>query len=172
MRLVAKDDKLVEQLRFRLIENGETTEERRDECSAFIPEYLDSFAEHSYFSAGRLLSLLRHTSGRITYHVQVTGDKYGEVSLNLEMLLYTLNEYGSTFPYNDSRKLRTLTTYMVKRVQKIIGLIKKLHEDYQLDFMDDLKQLGTLIANTNSLRGKAVELGLDTKSLAQGDFPD
>ena len=170
LRLIPKDDKLVERLEFELIEESQTTEHRRQVVSVRIHNSLNEVRSGIFFSPGFLLSTLRHSSGKISRHLFVTKDKYGEIALNLQMLIKALEDFGRYMPDHFSRKARNLNTYIAKRGIKILNLIAKLHEDYQLDFEEDLQKLGKLILKQGELSRVAWENGLDAQALAEGDF--
>ncbi|MEL6674817.1 MAG: hypothetical protein AAFR61_21595 [Bacteroidota bacterium] len=169
-RFVAKESILFEQLTFELLEFGETRTERREEVAEEVPEILERIQAWRF--SPKLLSWgMRKASGRITRHVRVTKDKYGEVSLNILMLRKSLELYGeecATFP---DYRTRPAYEYMVKRVLKIGKLLEKLHEDTMLDFRDDLAYLGEEMIRWPDLVQTAEYLGLDIVSLEGGDWP-
>lgn len=157
LRLVAKDDKLVEQLEFKLLEGSATTEERRDRISELIQSNLQEYQGKRFYPGG-LTRALRKTSGQITRHVQVTKDKYGEISLNLELLLTAFRVFGHQLPTIRSRKTDSLYQYIVKKAQRILTLIERMHEDYQLDFEENLEKMREEIMQHRLMHQVAVEL--------------
>lgn len=51
-------------------------------------------------------------------------------------------------------------------------LIKKMHEDYFIEFEDDLKELGSLIGQNPYLMKTAISNGLDVNWLLHAEIPD
>lgn len=165
-RLIAKDEALVERLKFELLEDGSTKEDRREEIYEMIS---DGFDKYRYYSPGYLLLVLRSLSGDINRHVKTTKDKYGEVQLNLLMLNKSLSLFGDKIRKVDFRKSRTLNNYVVKRAIKLVRLLRKMHEDYLLDFQDDVQNLGRYIDEQPLMKNLADELGLDLEMLKRGE---
>ena len=158
LRLVAKDDKLVEQLEFKLLEGEATREERRDKISDLIRYNLGEYQQKRFYPGG-LTRTLRKTSARITRHVQVTKDKYGEISLNLELLQTAFDLFESKLPTIQSRKVDSLYSYIIKKALRILVLIERIHEDYRLDFEDSLESIQDHISQHILLQEKAKSLG-------------
>lgn len=159
-RLVAKDAALVEQLNFRLLENGETTEERRDDLKDYMERFFRNIAPH-YYSPGYLLLEMRYLSGRINDHVKTTKDKYGEIELNIFLLTRTLELFGHKTKNASLRRASTFNTYTVKRTLKILKLIEKMHEDYALDFQENMNKLMELIRTQPTMINEAKSLELE-----------
>lgn len=157
-RLIPKDDLLVDQLIYKLLEEGETQEERRENLQLEIRERLNRVRFHS---PGYLLLDLRAISGSITRHVRTTKDKYGEIVLNFFMLNHALELMGKQITSAGPHKSRTFDIYLVKRAAKLLVLLDKIHLDYQLDFEEQLRKLGQhLRRQPNALR-RSNELGID-----------
>ena len=93
-RLIAKEPILAQQLVFKLLEDGASMEERREDLAKYIEKYLEDYQDY-YYSPGYLLLELRSLSAKITNHIKTTRDKYGEIALNLLMLNKALSLYGS-----------------------------------------------------------------------------
>lgn len=170
LRLLPKNAALVDRLIFTLLEESATQVERREDLRATIMEELDELAQH-FYSPGHLLKQLRRTSGAITRHVKMTRDPYGEIALNFLMLNRSLDLLGGrilTFPPG---RARTLNNYVVRRAKKLLTLLSKLHEDYRLDFRDDMQQLGRHIFAQPTMLTTADVLGLDLPSLLKGEVP-
>jgi len=170
-RLLAKESALVEKLTFQLLEDGSSTEERREEVQQFITNDLEKYQEY-FYSPGYLLLQIRSLSGEITRHVKTTKDKYGEVQLNLFMLNKTMELYNEkVIPFRPDRS-RTFNEYVVKRTLKIYALMSKLHEDYLIDFKDDLQKLGKAIGSNHNMMKIAIYNMLDVNWLLKGILPD
>lgn len=85
----------------------------------------------------------------INEHVFITKDKIGEITLNCLMLRYVLALSNSKLNRTPDNRCRTLYTYVVARVFKI--LIKKQHEDLHIEFKDDIVAIGKHFGNNQSL---------------------
>ena len=159
-RLLPKNEPLVRQLEFNLLEAGDTTILRREELKEQMA-YTWKFYPENYYSPGYLMMQLRDMSGLISRHVKTTKDKIGEVELNLYMILEAFSRNESQLLEATPRKMQKFNEYVVKRVLKILKLIEKLHEDYRLEFEDDLIRLAELIENQPNTMQVASQLELD-----------
>lgn len=137
LRLIAKNDLLVEQLQFQLMEDESHIQIRRDDVKDLIIRTIT--AVHTS-SIGWLLMDMRACSGAITRHVKVTKDKYGEIELTLFLLERVLSENGTIF-MTYSRKLDKLMPYYLKKVESILKKIKSFPEDYHLDFASSVESI-------------------------------
>lgn len=164
LRLIPKDELLVAQLEFRLLEDGSTTEFRRDNLRNYVEQALQRSA-NNYYSPGYLLLDLRSISGSINRHIKITRDKYGEIELNLYMLNRTLELLGGQLRFASPWHSRTLHEYIGKRVVKLQGLLEKLPEDYHADFQDSFQQLGDYLRQQGNFGRVAKSLGLDLERL-------
>jgi len=165
-RLIAKDSALVEKLTFELLEDTGSKDERREEIYEMIDK---GFERYRYYSPGYLLLTLRSISGDINRHVKTTKDKYGEIQLNLLMLNKSLGLFGENIRKAPPRKQLTFNTYVVKRAVKLVGLLRKLHEDYLLDFQEDIQKLGQHIDAQPRMKYLTEEFRLDIKMLKRGE---
>ena len=166
LRLVAKDSILVEQLNFKLVEGAVALEGRRQQLSDAIIEDVQTSAEY-FYSPGYLLLNLRDISGSINRHVKVTKDKYGEIELNLLMLNQTFSLLANPLQSFSDRKSKTFDEYVVKRTQKIIKLLDRMHEDVRFDFRDSLRSLLMNINQQSSTRKVAADFGLDVQGIME-----
>lgn len=143
-KLLPKEQKLVHQLEFKLLENEKTTEARRDKIKTII---LDSFENYpkQYHSPSYLVYNLKNLSGKINYHTAITKDKVGEIELNLLMLNEILGKNIDKLITEDKWQIRKLAEHVVARINKLHGLIGKLHEDYLLEFEQDIDTLKSII---------------------------
>lgn len=164
-RLIPKDEILVAQLEFRLLEEGDTVTFRRDELRNRIERSLQR-AANNYYSPGYLLLDIRAISGTINRHVKITKDKYGEIDLNLFMLNRTLELLGGQLRYASPWHSRTLNEYMAKRVLKLMKLLEKIPEDYHADFRESFRQLAEALGQLGNFTRVAKNLQLDLSILA------
>lgn len=168
-RLIAKEPILAEQLVFKLLEEGVSAEDRRADLAKEIEQYLIDYQKY-YYSPGYLLLDLRSLSGKITLHIKTTKDKYGEVALNFLMLNKTLELFGKKISQVRPNRSRTLNKYVVNRAIKLLGLLRKIHEDYRLDFSDSMIELGQHIQKIDAMKRMAGEFELDMELLLSGEI--
>lgn len=136
LRLIGKNNLLAQQLQYLLLENESFLDDRREEIKKEI--LLVSKMHHSI--ASWMLKELRELSSKITTHVKVTKDKYGEVELTLYLLnTFFENQFKMLEKYNS--KSDTLTLYIAKRTEFILKKLPKLHEDYYVEFEQDINKL-------------------------------
>lgn len=141
LRLIAKDDVLLEQLTYTHLEMGETLEERRQDVVVFFQNVLSKQARPT--RPDTLLKKLRTASGRLGKHVRVTKDKLGEVSLLVDLLNFALDEHLEAMrrryvsPYDWYR----LAHYIAKRFGPLFKKANKLHPDLWMEFEPKLNDL-------------------------------
>lgn len=153
-RLLPKNPDLIRRLEFELLEDGESMERRREELSDKIRDLLDQ----KPYSPGYLMMDMRDLSGEITRHVKTTKDKYGEVSLNLLMLLETFEKHQD-FIRKNLRKAGTFLEYVLKRAITVVEKAQKLHPDLHVEFEDELNRTLHLI-HTEIAPGLAADYGV------------
>jgi hypothetical protein len=139
LKLFRKDPMLVEKLAFEFFEDKSDLEQRRREIKAKI----DRFIAKQYIpwdTPGELMMEMRSINGRITEHVKITKDKYGEVELTILLLNTAFDRFWQML--NDKvTRADTFAEYCLKRTLHIIKCLDKLHEDNYLDFKEDLDRL-------------------------------
>lgn len=170
LRLLKRDVPLANQLYFELV-STQTVEERRAELEDMVRERALNSAKRSK-SIQHLLLQMRSLSGDITEQVKITKDKFGEISLNLLMLnsiLETVNPQSSFFHRG---KVQKFAVYVVARAFKLLVLIRAMHEDYLVDFREDLEKLGKLMSQNDLLNRTADQHGLDLDWLCSGEIPE
>lgn len=171
VRLIPKAKNLIEQLEFKLLELGETTEDRRGELNDELMSLLNHYNGHQY-SSKHSVRILRDMSGRINHHVAITKDKYGEAELNLKIVIASLN-----FTRLESGMLGRMVDekyydYIIKRMIKVFKLIGGLHSDYHLDFSDQLIEFYEAINENEAFKAYAGLYDLDLQELEYGNIPD
>ena len=136
LRLIGKNNLLAQQLQYQLLENESFLDDRREEVKKEI--LLVSKMYHSL--PAWLLKDMRELNSKITMHVKVTKDKYGEVELTLYLLnTFFENQFKILEKY--SSKSDTLALYIAKRTEFILKKLPKLHEDYYVEFEQDINKL-------------------------------
>ena len=169
-RLLKKDPKLVDRLYFDLVDT-DSIDIKRQEMATVVDIKIESMTT-GYYSPGYLHMDMRYLSGDIFDYVRTTRDRYGEVSLNLQMLIKVLQANSSKISDAPYSKAYKCCLYIIVRAFKILTLINKLHEDYFIDLQMDLEKLGYQIAQNDYLMKLAIQNGLDVNWLIGGDIPD
>ena len=159
-RLLPSKADLVAQLEYELLEHKMTLEERRESTRDIIIESLETSMD-TFYSPGYLLLDIRGYSGIINKHVKITKDKIGEIELNLLLLNETLSRSQSLITHFSNIQRKTFNEYIIKRAEKIVKLISKLHEDYRLEFQDDLNELHDLIQADDGFVVTMEDLGFE-----------
>lgn len=170
LRLLKHDLTLANRLAFELL-STDSVQDRRDKVEHYIRKVVEKMTK-TFYSPGYLLVDMRYLSGEITEHVKTTKDKYGEASLNLLMLNEVLKYNGKKILEFSPTKAYTFGIYVIARTFKILLLIKALHNDYLVEFEDDLKKLSELIGDNPYLMKLAMHNGLDVNWLYKAEIPD
>ena len=170
LRLLKKDLSLANRLYFELLDER-TVEDRRAEMESKVKADVERMSKY-YYSPGYLKMDMGYLSGDITEHVRITKDKYGEASLNLLMLNEVLKLNNKKIAEATVNKARKLSLYIIARAFRILILIQKLHEDYFIDFEDDLMALGQRLGENDHLMRSATSNGFDVNWLLQPSIPE
>ncbi|MEQ8237718.1 MAG: hypothetical protein RIA69_00830 [Cyclobacteriaceae bacterium] len=141
LRLIPKNLMLMNQLYFKLIEEESTMEERRESVKSKISARAAHYPK-MFYSPGYLMMEMRELSGLINDHVSVTKDKHGEIELQLWLLNSLISKNLENLVDANYYSRPKFDEYIVKRAKKITTLLSKIHEDFLMDYSDDLKQLG------------------------------
>lgn len=169
-RLLKKDLALTNRLYFELV-NTDSIDERRANLEKRIIKKAQQVTQR-YYSPGILMMVMRELSGEINEHVDVTRDKYGDISLNLLLLNEILKLNHSKIDESSPKKVYKLGIYIVSKIFKILILINSLHEDLHMEFQNSLAELGNVISKSNYIMDVAIKNGLDVNWLISGDIPD
>jgi hypothetical protein len=152
-RLLKKDKILSQKLYFELID-PENEDEKRAKMESFIESEVAAAAKHlrnpKYF-----LVLIRKISARITEHVKITSDKFGEVSLNILLVNEVLKHSKSL---NDTYKL---DMYLLNKIFRLLVLTEKLHPDYFLELKGGFERLSDQINSNHQQKKLFVEHGFN-----------
>ncbi len=161
LRLLKKDVTLLNRLEYELLADGDLESHRLE-----VKEKLERrLASHVHDTPGIIMMEMRYASGDITEHVRITKDKIGEISLQLFMLTYALNQGKSIINNASYEKSYKLATYTVARIFKILALTQKQHEDLFLEFQEMLDELRDLIVTIPHLMKASIFHGLDVNWL-------
>ncbi|PLK46541.1 hypothetical protein [Emticicia sp. TH156] len=157
LRLIGKNNLLAQQLQYQLLENESFLDDRRDEIKKAIQ--LVSIMSHSI--ASWMLKDIRELNSKITTHVKVTKDKYGEIELTLYLLnTFFENQFKMLEKY--STKTDTLALYIARRTDFILKKMPKLHEDYYVEFEQEINKLLQRV-NTYAPAYYARQMGIPQK---------
>ncbi|MGB3617078.1 MAG: hypothetical protein WBA12_03095 [Catalinimonas sp.] len=154
LRLLARDEKLVAQLQYKLVEDGDTLEARRRD----IRETIEDMATGYHYSPGWMMMDMRSVNAIITRHVRTTKDKAGEIELTL-LMLNKVYDHQMEHLKKSTGKTGTISSYIVKRAQFVLNKLAKLHEDYLIEYEDDVNRLLERI-HTTAPAQEAADAGL------------
>ena len=136
LRLINKSELLVEQLQYQLLENESFLNDRRDDIKKSIARVSKMYHD----TPGWMMMDMRDLNSRITNHVKITKDKYGEI----ELTLYLLNSFfdnQSKLLEKYNSKSDTVALYIAKRTEFVLKKLPKLHEDYYIEFEREVNKL-------------------------------
>jgi hypothetical protein len=169
-RLIKHDLALANRLRFELLAEY-TIEESRENIKNEIRERMVWALKHAYNVLSDLWWDIRDFSGKITNHVSITRDKYGEV----ELLIFLMREALQTYSSIEDSSLKhptKLHQYIINKLMKILLLIQKLDPDFQSDFKDDLIEVQRHMGQSHLLMKLSIFNGFDVNWLDLDRTPD
>ena len=168
-RLLKKDKLLSKKLYFELIDT-ENTDQKRDAMEEKIRESVD-LASKYMGNSKYFLSLIRKISAEITEHVKITTDKFGDVSLNL-LLINKILEHNEKLGLQRFDNIYKLYIYLLNKLVKALFTIKKLDEDYWIEFDGLLTDIEFKIHETLYLEKLCMNNGVDFNWLKSENIPD
>lgn len=139
IRLINKDSLLTEQLQYRLLENTEADLRYR---ILNIKDGIDATFGIPRMSLKDILAYTREKVGLINRFAKVTKDKKGE----LELLIHLFKASNEAFAQHRA----TLRDFLLKtrykqysssKTDKMKLLLDTIHEDYRIEFEEDLNQI-------------------------------
>jgi hypothetical protein len=169
-RLLKYDLDLANQLHFELVDT-ETVEEKRIKMRLEVTKKSIQMSDR-FYSFGYLLMDIRYLSGNISEHVRITKDKFGDANLNLFMLNEVLRVNATRLENAKPNDVYKINIYIVARTFKILLLIKAMHEDFLMEFKDDLYELAEKITKNRLLCKAASTNGLDINWLLLNEIPN
>jgi hypothetical protein len=170
LRLLKKDLVLANRLFFELVDT-ETVEDKRVALQKEISKDLKR-SNDRFYSLGYILMDMRNLSGLITEHVVKTKDKYGEITLSIQLLSESISLNKLYILNSKPKDSYTICIYIIARAFKILLLIKAQHEDLHIEFRDSVMQLGKNIGKNDVLMRHAINNGLDVNWLLQLEIPE
>ena len=154
LRLINKDETLVEHLHFQLLEDESDLQDR----VKIIYEKIDSqFKKSNHLinqiniirSHRQLLLTLKTLSGIVNYHVQITKDKVSEFELRKYILQESFTRYSYLFnKYTTGENAEKLLKYQAGRLKLIQSIFDKFHEDLKYDYENEIQQLNDFLKET------------------------
>lgn len=139
IRLINKDQVLIEQLHFKLLEDEFDLIKRFEDLKAQIKLFLKKnykFIINAKInqSAKLYTRLIRNLSGEINHFSKVTKSTSYEVELRTILLIESSKLYKNV-QNEDSVFGVKVRNYQVSRIKAIAKLFDKLHEDLKFDFL-------------------------------------
>ncbi|AZI66758.1 deoxyuridine 5'-triphosphate nucleotidohydrolase [Kaistella daneshvariae] len=163
-RLLKKDRILAHRLYFELID-PENADDKRLQMQDFVKKEVAAaakrFGRTKYF-----LTNIRKISSKITEHVKITSDKFGEVSLNLLLISETLENTSKSGDYYK------LYIYLLNKLFRSLILTTKLDEDYFLDLKPSFADVKSQILANDRLEKITLDNGLFLKWLNPENIPE
>lgn len=168
-RLLKKDQLLSKKLYFELID-PETTDDKREAMEEAIQEKV-MLASKYIGNPKYFLTIIRKISGEITEHVKVTTDKFGDVSLNL-LLIDAVLRHNEDLSRQRFDNVYKLYLYLINKTVRSLLLIKKLDEDYWMEFDEQLESLKEKIQQNRQLTKLFTNNEIDIQWLKSENIPD
>ncbi|WP_373708683.1 deoxyuridine 5'-triphosphate nucleotidohydrolase [Kaistella sp.] len=164
IRLLKKDRILSHRLYFELID-PETADDKRNQLETIIKEEVAAVAK-KYGRTKYFLPGIRRISAKITEHVKITTDKFGEVSLALLLVSETFKNQPKL---GDHYKLHI---YLLNKIFRSLVLTKKLDTDYFLDLREIFETVQKQITDNKVLEELSLHNGLFLSWLEPYNIPD
>ncbi|BAP33548.1 deoxyuridine 5'-triphosphate nucleotidohydrolase [Chryseobacterium sp. StRB126] len=168
-RLLRKDKLLSKKLYFELID-PENTDDKRNAMEQNVEEKI-LLASKYIGNAKYFLTIIRKISAEVTEHIKITTDKFGEASLNLLMVDKIL-DYNNDLSRQRFDNVYKLYIYIINKIFKSLILIKKLDEDYWMEFDDLLRTIQQKITENHYLQKLCINNGLDLNWFESDNIPD
>jgi hypothetical protein len=159
LRLIAKDKVLTEHLHFKLLEDEDGLQHRRELLEQEIDVSIESLKSNKRATSKDTLLVMRRLNGMINHHFKVTKDVNTEVELRIH-LLNTLpvqlkdSVYSAISAYNDK-----LISYFVRTTLSAYKKFIKMHEDLQFDLSEQFNRVLSKV-NQGRMANASRELGL------------
>ncbi|MCP9764651.1 hypothetical protein [Lacihabitans soyangensis] len=138
IRLIDKNKVLVEQLHFKLLEHPEIDLKLRQDS---VADQIENLKRYNAIKSKELLTLQRSYFAQISHHKRITSDKVGEVRLSLKLILKFVTDYSLVFNKPDLKYNHKLNEYNIKKMLLLLKNLKGIHEDYQIEFVDDINTI-------------------------------
>lgn len=169
-RLLKRDIDLANRLYFELVD-VETVDQKREKMTVLISKKT-AFFNNRFYNLNYLLLDTKSISGDITEHVKITKDKFGDASLNLQLVIETLERNKAAIVNAKLENSYKIIIYLIAKTFKILIQIKALDEDFLIEFKDDLHRLGKIFSESEILMKLCINNGLDVNWLCDAEIPD
>lgn len=169
-RLLKRDIDLANRLYFELVDI-ETVDQKREKMTVLISKKT-AFFNNRFYNLSYLLLDTKSISGDITEHVKITKDKFGDASLNLQLVIETLERNKAAIVNAKLENSYKIIIYLIAKTFKILIQIKALDEDFLIEFRDDLHRLGKIFSESEILMKLCINNGLDINWLSDAEIPD
>ncbi len=161
-RLIAKDSILTEKLNHELLATDSEVDERVRYLEKLILENIYPKGIRG-LTPGYLMMDMRPLNAQITHHVKITKDKLGAVILTILLLKTAFERHLEMLEAFPRKRSETFTKYIIQRLTFIIKTASKLHEDYHIEFEDNLNKLLEYVYRFDSTAEAAKEAGISRK---------
>ncbi|MBU4539409.1 MAG: deoxyuridine 5'-triphosphate nucleotidohydrolase [Weeksellaceae bacterium] len=168
-RLLKKDKLLSKKLYFELID-PETTDQKRNQMEENIEEKVLS-ASRYIGNPKYYLVLIRKISAELTEHIKITTDKFGEISLHL-FLVNKILESNDKLNQQRFDNVYKLYIYLINKIVKALLTVKKIDEDYWMEFDDLLQAIDFQIHENIYLEKLCINNSFDFNWLKCEHIPD
>ena len=162
--MLKKDRILAHRLYFELID-PENADDKRLQMQEYIKKEVSAAAKR-YGRTKYFLTNIRKISSKITEHVKITSDKFGEVSLNLLLISETLENTSKSGDYYK------LYIYLLNKLFRSMILTTKLDEDYFLELKPYFADVKSQISANDRLEKITLDNGLFLKWLNPENIPE
>lgn len=155
IRLINKDQMLIKQLHYKLLENESDlmsrTAELKDRITESFKFVTQQVAKSSSIKKYDIVNIhLRQLSGMVNEHASITKDKVSELELRIAVLHSCFNQvpdiYYLDYPNKSADKH---FDYVAARLNSLLGIYDKLHEDLQYDYREQLLELIDFITDSS-----------------------
>ena len=170
LKLIKKDKVLSNEVYVKLLD-VDSVDDHQQKMEESIKEKVAYFATKRY-TPNYLIKRLRVVSKLITEHVKITKDKMGNSYLNLVLLTETLETFNSKLKKSTPGQTRKLYIYFITKTFSILIGIQKLHEDYFLEYRENLEKLGDLFSENPQLIKTCVQNGFEVNWLLTTVIPE
>lgn len=158
IRLINKDQMLIKQLHFQLLENENDLWDRHRELEVDLHEsFLNLQKKWSHKISTSVFQLLlvylREMSGKINEHASITKSKDSELKLRLKVIRWSIEYFPDLYTsYHTSKYAVKFFEYQKGRLKLCLGLYKKMHEDLRYEFKEDIAYVVSYVEDISTFR--------------------
>lgn len=143
VRLINKDQMLIKQLHFQLLEDENDLLDRHKELelhlhNMFLTMQKKWTSKNANTTFQLLLISLREMSGKINEHASITKSKDSELRLRLLVLKWSIEYFTILYTeYHSSKFAIKFYEYQKTKLKACFTLLSKMHEDLRFEFKED-----------------------------------